>query len=116
MNSNTDIHDLLPSECYLGQNYPDPFTETTTIKFCVAHKTRVRLEVFDSEGKTVKRLLDDEKEPGTYKAEFDASNLSEGIYTYQLQVGDFLSAKRMTLVRQKHMSINCQRKQRCDTN
>jgi flagellar hook assembly protein FlgD len=112
MNSNTGINDLLPSECYLGQNYPDPFSETTTIKFCVAHKTRVTLEVFDSKGRVVKTLLDVEKEPGTHKAEFDASNLPEGIYTYQLQVGDFQSTKRMTLLRQKQMSIGCQGKRR----
>lgn len=116
MNSNIGMNDLLPSESYLSQNYPDPFSDTTAIKFCVAHKARVTLEVFDSEGKRVKKLLDDEKEPGTYKTEFDGCNLSEGTYTYQLQVGDFLSSKRMTLVRQIHMSVNCQRKRRCNTN
>jgi len=108
MNSarNRDRHDLHPSEFYLGQNYPNPFGETTTIKFCVAYKTRVILEVFDSEGKMVQQLLEDEKDPGTYKADFDASHLSEGIYTYRLQVGDFLSTKKMTVLRDRKKSIN----------
>jgi hypothetical protein len=112
MKSNADTHDLLPAEFYLGQNYPNPFSGTTTIKFCVAYKTRVILKVFDSEGKMIRQLLDDEKEPGTYKTDFDASSLSEGIYTYKLQVGDFLSTKRMTVLRPGKMSINGQRNQK----
>ena len=109
MKPNTGIHDLLPSEFYLGQNYPNPFSKTTTIKFCVAYKTRVILEVFDCEGKMVRQLLDDEKDPGTYKADFDASHLSEGVYTYQLQVGGFQSKKKMTVLRQGNMTIDDQR-------
>jgi hypothetical protein len=112
MKSNTDTHDLLPAKFYLGQNYPNPFSATTTIKFCLAYKTRVILEVFDSEGMMIQQLLDDEKDPGTYKADFDASHLSEGVYIYQLQVGDFLSKKKMTVLRQGYMSINGQRNRR----
>jgi len=112
MKSDTGIQDLLPAEFYLGQNYPNPFSETTTIKFCVAYKTRVILEVFESEGKMIQQLLDDEMDPGTYKTDFDASHLSEGVYTYQLQVGDFLSKKKMTVLRQGHRSINSQRNRR----
>jgi hypothetical protein len=105
-NSSTGTNDLLPSEFYLSQNYPNPFRETTTIKFCVAYRTKVKLEVADLEGKIVGILLDEQKEPGTYEIEFDASTLpsggrglSEGIYIYKLQAGDFLSEKKMTLLR-----------------
>ena len=64
------MNDLVPSEFYLSQNYPNPFREKTTIKFCVAYKTKVKLEVFNSEGKLIKKLLDEEKEAGTYEIEF----------------------------------------------
>ena len=101
MNStkNTAMNDLVPSEFYLSQNYPNPFSEKTTIKFCVAYKTNVKLEVFNSEGKMIKKLLDEEKEAGTYEVDFDASGLPEGIYIYQLQAGDFLSRKKMLMMK-----------------
>lgn len=108
MNSDTGMNDLLPSEFHLSQNYPNPFSEKTTIKFCVAYKTKVKLEVFDSESKSVKTLLDEEKEAGTYEIEFDVSNLpgggrgpSVGVYIYELQAGDFSARKRMLLLKQK---------------
>src|SRR3989339_600002 len=102
MSTASAMNDLVPSEFYLSQNYPNPFSEKTTIKFCVAYKTKVKLEVFDSEGKMVKKLLDEEKDAGTYEIEFNAcvchsfesifrgGILSEVTYIYQLQAGDFL--------------------------
>ena len=93
------MNDLVPSEFFLSQNYPNPFSEKTTIKFCVAFKTKVRLEVFDSESKMIKKLLDEEKEAGTYEIEFSASGLPEGIYFYKLQAGDYLSTKKMLIMK-----------------
>lgn len=102
MSSNTDKDDLLPSQFFLSQNYPNPFYDKTAIKFCVAHKTRVNVEVFSSDGKLVRTLMDEEKEAGTYEVEFSAGgacNLSEGTYIYRLRAGDFLSTRRMLLLR-----------------
>jgi|SRR3972149_10221984 len=93
------VDDLVPSEFFLSQNYPNPFSEETTIKFCVAYKTKVKLEVFNSEGKMIKKLLDEEKEAGTYEVELNARGLAEVTYIYQLQAGDFLAMKKMTLLR-----------------
>jgi 5-hydroxyisourate hydrolase-like protein (transthyretin family) len=95
---NSGMNDLVPSEFYLSRNYPNPFKDKTTIKFCVAYRTKVKLEVFNSEGKLVQKLLDEEKEAGTYEIEFDANGLAEGDYINQLQAGDFLSRKKMTLL------------------
>jgi hypothetical protein len=89
--------DLVPSEFYLSQNYPNPFGEKTIIKFCVAYKAKVKLQVFNPEGAMIKKLLDEEKEAGTYEIEFSACGLSEGVYVYQLQVGDFISTKKMLM-------------------
>ena len=98
-----DMYDLEPSEFYLSQNYPNPFSDSTAIKYCIAYKTKVRLEVFNPEGKMIKVLVDEEKEVGTYEVEFDATdcqsgedkNLIQSIFTYQLQAKDFLSMKKM---------------------
>jgi hypothetical protein len=107
--SRTDPRDLTPSEFYLSQNYPDPFAEKTTVKFCVPYGTRVTLEVFDSEGVLVKTLLDEEKAAGTYEAEFlagsannvDTNATFEGIYSYTLRAGDFSETKTMVLQRRQ---------------
>jgi hypothetical protein len=92
------MDELVPSEFYLSQNYPDPFIEKTIIKYCVAYKTKVILEVFDIESKMIKILIDEEKEAGTYEVEFNAYGLPDGIYIYQFQAGNFLETKKMMLL------------------
>lgn len=102
------MDNLIPSDFYLSQNYPNPFSEETAIKFCVACKTKARLEVFDPDGKMIETLLDEVKEAGTYEVEFSASvchsgegrNLSDGVYVYQLQAGSLLLTRKMKLFRQ----------------
>jgi len=101
---NTVMNNFVPSEFYLSQNYPNPFSEKTTIKYCVAYKTKVKVGVFNSEGKMVRSLLDEEQEAGTYEIEFDATGLpggglapSEGIYVYKLRAGNFSATKKMLM-------------------
>jgi hypothetical protein len=89
---------LTPTEFYLSQNYPNPFKEKTTIKFCIAYKTNVKLRVFSKEGELIRVLINEEKEAGTYQIDFNALGLSEGTYFYQLQAGDFSEWMKMTLL------------------
>jgi hypothetical protein len=101
------MNNLTPSEFYLCQNYPNPFKERTTIKFCVAYKTKVKLEVFNSEDKIIKILVDEEKEAGTYEVEFDSfvchfcksKNLEEVIYYYRLEAGNYKGEKKMVITK-----------------
>jgi len=103
--NNSEIDDVIPLEFHLSQNYPNPFSEKTTIKYCVPYKTRVRLTVYNSEGEEIEKLIDEDKKPGTYEIKFKASachsgesgNLSEGIYSYSLEAGDYSSQKKMLL-------------------
>jgi len=94
---------LTPSEFYLSQNYPNPFIERTIIKFCIAYKTRVKLEVFNAEGKLIKLLVDEEKEAGTYEVEFyPASSIqhpASGKYFYRLEAGNFVETKGMLMIK-----------------
>ena len=96
-------HHLTPTEFYLSQNYPNPFSEKTTIKFCVAYRTKVKLEVFNSKSEMIKVLVNEEKEAGTYEVEFNpASSIqypASGKYIYRLEAGDFVETKEMTLLR-----------------
>jgi hypothetical protein len=98
------MNDLVPSEFYLGQNYPNPFNEKTMIKYCVAYKTKVQLTVYNSDGKVIEKLVDEEKTPGTYEVEFsnchscENRNPQEGTYFYCLVAGNYSSEKKMQLL------------------
>ena len=83
----------------LEQNYPNPFNPTTTITYSIKEKVLVSLSVFDILGKEVKTLVNEEQEAGVYRLEFNASNLASGIYFYTLNAGEFLSTKKMILIR-----------------
>ena len=93
------MEDLVQTEFQLNQNYPNPFKERTTIKYCVPDKARIGLEVSDSYRNKVKTLVKEIKEAGTYKVEFNAKELANGIYFYRLQAGDFIETKRMILMK-----------------
>lgn len=103
LNRNPLMDELVPSEFYLSQNYPNPFSEKTTIKYCVAYKTKVKIEVFSDEDKMIERLLDEEKEAGTYEVEFQSagcnSELANETYFYRLEAGEFKGEKKMILLR-----------------
>ena len=90
---------LVQTEFKLNQNYPNPFKERTTIKYCVPDKARIGLEVSDSYRNKVKTLVKEIKEAGTYKVEFNAKELANGIYYYRLQAGDFIETKKMILMK-----------------
>jgi len=83
----------------LFQNHPNPFNPYTIIKYTVEAKSRVTVRVFDILGKEVSTPVDEEKEAGNYQIRFDAGTLSSGVYFYQFRAGDFVSTKKMTLVK-----------------
>ena len=93
------MEEIVPTEFQLSQNYPNPFKERTTIKYCVPDKARIGLEVFDSYRNKVKTLIKEIKEPGTYKVEIDARELPEGIYFYRFNAGEFIETKKMILLK-----------------
>ena len=90
--------DIVPTEFELAQNYPNPFKERTTIKYCVPEKMKIVLEVFNSDGRKVKALINDVKEAGTHKVEFKTNELESGEYLYKLETTDFFDAKKMIVL------------------
>jgi hypothetical protein len=96
----------VPETHLLAQNYPNPFNPSTTIKYTIPSVTlssvegsRVQLKIFDILGNEITTLVDEYKPAGTYEVEFDASNLSSGIYFYRLQAVGFIETKKMILLR-----------------
>ncbi len=93
------MDELVPTEFYLSQNYPNPFKDKTTIKYCVPDKTLIKLTVFDSDMNVVTELENEVKEAGTYELELDGSEIPEGTYFCQLRSKDFADIKKMVIIR-----------------
>jgi len=89
----------LPTEFALYQNYPNPFNPSTIISWQLPVTSDVQLKVYDVIGNEVAKLVDGHKEAGHHNVEFDASALPSGVYFYTLTTGDFISTKKMILLK-----------------
>ena len=85
-----------PAKFELSQNYPNPFNPTTRI---VPSNEFVSLKVYDILGNEVAVLVNEQKQAGSYEVNFDASNLTSGLYFYKIKSGDFTHVKKMMLVK-----------------
>ncbi|MDQ3019155.1 MAG: T9SS type A sorting domain-containing protein [Bacteroidota bacterium] len=83
----------------LYQNFPNPFNPATIISYKVNQGGFVTLKVYNLVGQVVRTLVNEYQDVGTYSKQFEASELSAGIYLYKLQVNGFTSVKRMTLIK-----------------
>lgn len=88
-----------PDQYSLEQNFPNPFNPSTTISFTLPSQGLASLKVYDLNGRLVKTIVDGFLIKGTHTYPFNATGLSSGIYLYTLQTNDFVSTKRMTLVK-----------------
>ena len=97
----TDVgeDDLLPAVFKLEQNYPNPFNPVTQIKFSVPLSSNVKLIVTDILGREIAILINDELAAGNYNVNFDANNLSSGVYFYTLITDNFKQSKKMILMK-----------------
>lgn len=88
-----------PNTAELFQNYPNPFNPSTTIIFNLPQTSHVKLMIYDVIGKQITKLVDEIKTGGSYSIDFNASNLSSGVYYYQIQTDDFVSTKKLILLK-----------------
>jgi len=95
----TTISTDIPKEFKLFNNYPNPFNPTTDIKYDLPKSGVVSLKVYDINGRLVKELVNQMQIAGSYRARFEASNLSSGIYFYQLTAGEFKAQNKMLLIK-----------------
>jgi hypothetical protein len=91
--------EALPTSISLEQNFPNPFNPSTTIKYSIPKSSLVVLKIYDVLGNEVATLVNNEKPVGSYEVEFNATDLSSGIYFYKLQAGSFVATKKMILLR-----------------
>ena len=88
-----------PEQFALAQNYPNPFNPTTNISFTLPSKGFVSLKVFDMLGREVATIVSEEMSAGSYSKQWNAANISSGIYFYRLQAGSFTETKKLVLLR-----------------
>lgn len=94
-----NITTIIPKAYNLYQNYPNPFNPVTKIKFDLPQSGFVVLKIYNVLGKEVGVLLNEVKQAGTYIADFNAINLSSGVYFYKLTIGEFTETRRMVLIK-----------------
>ena len=83
----------------LGQNVPNPFNPSTTIRYGLPSRSRVSLTIYSTLGQEVATLVQGEQEAGFHEARFDASGFSSGVYLYRLTAGSFVETRKLVLVR-----------------
>lgn len=88
------------SQEVIFQNSPNPFTDQTTIEFTLTADAPVTLLVFDSMGRKIATLLDDEPiTTGTHNSTFDGTDYPSGVYYYTIRAGAFFGTQKMILTK-----------------
>ncbi len=95
---------LHPVAYALGQNYPNPFNPSTTIRYALAEKTGVTLEIYTVLGQRVRTLFSGEQTTGEYEVVWDGTNdggahVASGVYFYRLRTGDFNAVRKLVMIR-----------------
>ena len=83
----------------LAQNYPNPFNPTTKIEYSIPALSKVELRIYNVVGQEVATLVNEVQQAGLHHVKFDGMNLASGMYFYRLTAGDFVSVKKMVLLK-----------------
>jgi len=101
-NTSTEV----PDGFFLNQNFPNPFNPITNINYQIPQNAFVNLKVYDTQSKIVTTLINEKQNPGSYKVDFDGSNLPSGVYYYHIMIDtdkitseDYHATKRMILLK-----------------
>ena len=92
---------LSPVEFELYPNFPNPFNPSTKIRYAISETAFTTIRIYSLIGQEISLLINEEKSPGIYEVNFDASdfNLTTGTYLYKLQTGNFVQTKKMILLK-----------------
>ena len=97
----------LPKAFALGQNFPNPFNPSTTIKYDIPEGSsdqQVRLSVYNIRGQKIRTLVDRLQGPGSYNVNWDGSdqsgrNVSSGVYFYRIEAGTYNATRKMVILK-----------------
>ena len=97
--SSVEGNNVIVNNFKLDQNYPNPFNPSTIISYSIPQNSFVTLKVYDVLGNEVATLINETKSAGKYDVNFNASNLSNGVYLYSIKTDNFKSTKKMLLMK-----------------
>ncbi|MBU0710418.1 T9SS type A sorting domain-containing protein [bacterium] len=89
----------LPRNYALYDNYPNTFNPTTIIHYEIPKISNVTLTIYNMNGQVVERLVNQKQEPGFYSVNWDAGNVSTGVYFYRIEADGFQQVKKMLLIK-----------------
>ncbi len=89
----------LPLEYALEQNYPNPFNPSTTIKYSIPEDGFVKLAVYNMLGEEVAAIVSTTQKAGRYEVNFNASQLSSGVYVYRIEASNYVASKKLMLLK-----------------
>jgi hypothetical protein len=97
-------NEFIPDVFALHQNYPNPFNPVTNIVYDIPEASEVRITIYNITGQSVRTLAQGQHEPGRYRIQWNATNdygnpLSSGMYIYRIRAGDFISVKKLILMK-----------------
>lgn len=95
---------IVPQSFALEQNYPNPFNPTTQIRYQLSESSHVLVEIFNTIGQRVQKLVDAEQDVGWYEVTWDSReygghSVASGVYFYRLRAGDVILSRSMILLR-----------------
>ncbi len=94
------VNDIQPRALGVGlTNYPNPFSSSTTISFTLNKNSKVKLNIYDINGRFIKTLADKEFSSGENRVEFSGEKLSSGIYYCVMKAGEAIKTKKMILMK-----------------
>ncbi len=91
--------DGIPDDFRLGQNYPNPFSRSTTIPYHLASTADVELTIFDAIGRRVAVLVDAQQSGGSHRVTWDTTLMPSGAYFYRLKAGGFQRTRSLLLLK-----------------
>lgn len=89
----------IPKEYKLYDNFPNPFNPTTKIGFDISKNSYTKIVVYDIIGREMKTLINENLLAGKYEVSWNASNYASGIYFYKMVANEFISIKKMVLIK-----------------
>jgi photosystem II stability/assembly factor-like uncharacterized protein len=95
----TSLRGAVAGEFQLDQNYPNPFNPTTTLRFSIPSPQFVTLRIYDTIGREVSILVNEELQPGSYTVQWNATAMASGVYFCRLNSGNSVQTKKMLLIR-----------------
>jgi len=93
------LNNTIPADFVIEQNYPNPFNPATKFRFSIPSFSDVNITIYDVTGKEVSVPLHGKLKPGIYEFNWNAGNLSSGVYFYSITSGEFKQTRKMVLLK-----------------